>query len=272
MKRDQTLFMLAMVSVIAIVVAGCAAKGAGGTAGGAKAVEPAMSSQTAATDERQRAKVHTELGQMYLRDRRFEVALEEAKTAIETDSSYAPAFDLLGLIYLTLRQNDQAETNFQQALRLAPNDPEINNDFGWFLCQTGKIKDSFAYFSLALRNPLFQSPAKALANAGVCALMDKDDVNGESYLFRALKLDPNNMRAYYLLADIGYRNRRYDDARDWLKQLHAKMEPTAETAWLALRIDRKLGDRDGEARYVGLLRRKFRDAPEYQQMLRGEYD
>lgn len=271
MKRELSL-CIPVLALAVLLMTGCAGSGAGkaGTAG--NAVEPSVSTQTATTDERQRSKVHTELGQMYLRDRRFEVALEEAKNAIEIDGGYAPAYDLLGLIYLTLRQNDQAEENLRRALQLAPNDPEINNDYGWFLCQTGKIKESFAYFNLALRNPLFQKPAKALANAGVCALMDKDDVNGESYLFRALKFDPNNLRAYYLLADIGYRNRRYDDARDWLKQLHAKMEPTAETAWLGLRIDRKLGDREGEARYTGLLRRNFRDTPEYQQMLRGEFD
>ena len=50
------------------------------------------------------------------------------------------------------------------------------------------------------------------------------------------------------------------------------MEPTAETVWLALRIDRKLGNRESEARNAGILRRKYRDSAEYQLMLRGEFD
>jgi type IV pilus assembly protein PilF len=234
--------------------------------------EQSVSTQTATTDVRQRAKVHTELGLIYLQDNRPTVALEEAKIALDAESGYAPAYNLLGLIYMQLRQNDQAESNFRRALSLASGDPEINTNYGWFLCQTGRVNESFAYFNLALRNPLYQTPAKALSNAGVCYMMNKDDLNGESYLFRSLKLDPTNLRAYYLLADISYRAKRYEDARDWLKQLHTQIEPTSETAWLALKIDRKLGNRDGEANNTAILRRKYRDTTEYQQMLRGEFD
>lgn len=223
-------------------------------------------------DARERAKVHTDLGIAYLRDRNFEVALSEVQIAVEMHDGYAPAHNLKGLIHMALGQNEEADAAFRRAIALASSNPEFNNNYGWFLCQTGKVKESFAYFNQVLRNPLYKTPQTVLHNMGVCAILDKDDVSGESYLFRSLKLDPNNLRAYYLLADIGYRNRRYDDARDWLKQLHAKMEPTAETAWLALRIERKLGDREGEARFTGILRRKFRDASEYQLLQRGEFD
>jgi len=222
--------------------------------------------------EQERAKVHTDLGIAYLRDGKYEIALNEAQVALETLSSYAPAHNLKGLIHMALGQNDQAEPAFRQAVDLAPGNPEIANNFGWFLCQTGKVKESFTYFNRVLRNPLYKTPAKVLHNMGVCALMDKDDVAGESYLFRALKLDPNNLRAYYLLADIEYRRGRFEDARDWLKKLHAKIEPTSETVWLSLRIDRKLGDRKSEAANTGVLRSKFRDTPEYVLMMRGEFD
>lgn len=273
MSPDKLLFP-AILGVL--LCAGCAGNGvrnaASGPPAGVNAVEQSVSTQTETVDVRKRAKVHTELGQLYLRDGRYEVALEEARIALDAESSYAPAYNLMGMIYQALNQSDQAEANFQRALRLASGDPEINNNYGWFLCQTGRVKESFAYFNLALHNPLFQAPAKALSNAGVCSMMNKDDLNGEAYLFRSLKLDPSNLRAYYLLADISYRAKRYDDARDWLKQLHTKIEPTSETAWLALKIERKLGNRDGEANNMGILRRKYRDTPEYQQMLRGEFD
>lgn len=260
---------------LALLAAGC------GGSGGARPEPPPPSPQPepaslfqepVKAEPKERAKVHTDLGLAYLKEGRFEIALEEANIAIEALASYAPAYNLKGLVHMALGQNEQADANFRQALRLAPTSPEINNNYGWFLCQTGKPKESFAYFNAALRNPLYQTPARAWHNMGVCALLDKDDANGETYLFRSLKLDPNNLRAYYLLADIGYRNKRYEDARDWLKQLHEKIEPTAESAWLALRVERKLGNREGEARFVGILRRKYRDAPEYQQMLRGEFD
>lgn len=272
MNADKRLFP---VLVWVLFMVGCtsnAARQDSGPPAGVSPVEQSVSTQTAKTDVRQRAKVHTELGLFYLKDNKFDVALEEARIALNADSSYAPAYNLMGLIYMELKQNDQAESDFRQALNLASGDPEINNNYGWFLCQTERVKESFAYFNLALRNPLYQTPAKALSYAGVCSMMNKDDLNGEAYLFRSLKLDASNLRAYYLLADISYRAKRYDDARDWLKQLHTKIEPTPETAWLALKIDRKLGNREGEANNTGILRRKYRDTFEYQQMMRGEFD
>lgn len=223
-------------------------------------------------DELTRAKARTDLGLAYLRDGRIEIALEEAREALALADSYAPAHNLMALVRMSLGQNDQADAAFRQAVRLAANNPDYANNYGWFLCQTGKVKESFGWFNRALSNPLFKSPAVALHHLGVCALIDKDDVAGESYLFRALKLDSNILRAYYLLADIDYRRKRYDDAREWLRKLHAKIEPTAETVWLSLRIDRKTGDRRSEAANTGLLRGKFRDSPEYVQMMRGDFE
>ena len=62
------------------------------------------------------------------------------------------------------------------------------------------------------------------------------------------------------------------DVRQELEKLHGKMEPTAETIWLSLRIDRKVGDRKSEAVNTGILRTKYRDSPEYILMMRGEFD
>lgn len=235
-------------------------------------VERSMSQQSSGSDSQKRAQVHAELGKLYLQESRPEIALEQARNAVAADGSYAPAYNLLGLTYMFLGKNELAEQNFRQALRLAGNDPEINNDYGWFLCRTGKPRESLAYFRVAIANPLFQAPLKALLNAGTCSILVKDDRQAEDYLLRALRLERANPGVLYWLADIAYRENRLADAQHRMRELHNGMEPTAETAWLALRIERKLGDREGEARHMGTLRRKFRDSPEYQKMSRGEFD
>jgi type IV pilus assembly protein PilF len=260
------------IAACAVILAGCAGNVAAPKQEPLPNLEQAAFQMPVVADDQSRAKARTDLGIAYLRDGRYEIALEEAQKAISHAGDYAPAHNLLALVYMALGQNALADASFRRAIDLAPGSPEIANNYGWFLCQTGKIKESFTYFNQVLRNPLYQTPAKVLHNMGVCALQDKDDVAGESYLFRALKLDPSNLRAYYLLADIEYRRGHFEGARDWLKKLHARMEPTAETVWLALRIDRKSGDRRSEAAHMGILRGKFRDSPEYVQMMRGEFD
>lgn len=236
-------------------------------------IEVASSRQTSTNEVRQRAKVHVDLGRMYLMQGRFEVALEEARVALDADSSYAPAHNLNALIHMALQKNDQAEISFRDALRMAPNDPEISNDYGWFLCQTEKPREALPYFKFAVTNPLYQTPGKALTNAGLCSLAMNDDKQAEEFLLRAVRHDRANLMAIYHLADINFRSARYKEARQRINDLHAQLgDPTAESAWLALRIDRKLGDRESEARYTGLLRRKFRNTAEYLKLSRGEFD
>lgn len=235
-------------------------------------VEQAVSRQTTSSTDRQRAKVHAELGRLYLLEGRYEVALDEARVAISAEGSYAPAHNLMALVYMALRKNELAEQSFRQALSLASGDPEINNDYGWFLCQTGKAKESIGYFKVAIGNPLYQTPGKVLTNAGLCSLSIKEDRQAEDYLLRAVRLDRANTAALYGLADIAYRTNRLTDAQLRMKELHALSEPNAASAWLALRIERKLGDREAEARFMGILRRKHRNSVEYQKLSRGEFD
>ena len=47
---------------------------------------------------------------------------------------------------------------------------------------------------------------------------------------------------------------------------------TAEVLWLALRIERRLGDRAAEASLANQLRRRFPASPEFAAFQRGAFD
>lgn len=236
------------------------------------AAEQPVSQQTATSDVQQRAKVHTELGALYMQRGNMAVALEEARVALSADANYAPAHNLMGLANMQLRENQAAENSFERAISLAPGDPEINNSFGWFLCQTGRELRSLTYFNVAIKSPLYATPAMSMTNAGICSLRLKDDKAAEDYFMRALRLDANNPRAIFFLADIAYRQGRLAAARLHLGELHKLADATPESLWLALRIERKLGDREAEARYALQLRRKFPESPEQQKLMQGQYE
>ena len=253
---------------MALLLGGCTATGFGSGQG----AQQAVSAQPAEGEQQQRAKVHTELGSLYMLDGRSAIALEEARIALSADPNYAPAYNLLGLIHMVLDETRLAEENFEKALRLAPGDPEISNNFGWFLCQSGREQRSFAYLMAAARNPLYATPTKPYTNAGICSLRMKDDKAAEDYLLIALRLSPTNTQALYWLADIAYRKGRFADARQWATDIEKMMEPTAELVWLALRIERRLGNREAEARYASQLRRRFPGSPELRLMAQGQYD
>ena len=48
--------------------------------------------------------------------------------------------------------------------------------------------------------------------------------------------------------------------------------PSAESLWLAVRIERRVGDRLQEQAYANQLRRRYPASPEYEAMQRGLYD
>jgi type IV pilus assembly protein PilF len=253
----------------AVLIGGCVTTGGGVGQGTA---EQAVSQQTTTSDTQQRAKVHTELGSLYLEAGRFGVAQDEARIAIGADSNYAPAYNLLALVHMNLREDAAADEEFQKALRLAPNDPEINNNFGWFLCQTNRPQQSVPHFLAAIKNPLYTTPAKAMTALGICYIKLNDDAAAEDFLLKATRVDPANAEAKFWLADIYYRKGRYYEARHALDELTKLVEPNAQSLWLAFRVERKIGDRDGEARYAAQLRRKFPGSPEYQKLMQGQYE
>ena len=251
-----------------VLLAGCTATGSGSDQG----AQQAASTQTAVSDQQARAKVHTELGSLYLLDGRSAIALEEARIAIAADANYAPAYNLLGLTHMGLNEMKQAEENFQKALRLAPGDPEISNNYGWFLCQTGREQQAIGYFMAAAKNPLYTTPTKPYTNAGICAFRVKNDKAAQEFLSTALRLSPDNNQARLGLAEIAYRQGRYTEARQWTADIEKMMEPTADVIWMVLRIERKLGNREAEARYASQLRRRFPGSPEQELLSQGQYD
>ena len=78
----------------------------------------------------------------------------------------------------------KAEADFQKALKIAPRNPDVNNNYGWFLCNIGQPRQSIQYFLNALKDPLYDTPDVAYANAGACA-MKAGDLDGAARRQRA---------------------------------------------------------------------------------------
>jgi type IV pilus assembly protein PilF len=223
-------------------------------------------------DPRNRAKLHTDLAAQYYSRGVMGVALEELKTAVSADSTYAPAYGLYGLVYMDLRENRLAEDSFAQALRLSPNDSDINHNYGWFLCQTQREPDSIKYFLQAIRNPLYPTPWRSYSAAGQCSLRVNNLKDAEEFSQRALKLDPDDPPSMLQMAQIRYRQGRMDASRTLVARYNKIVSPSAESLWLALRTERKLGQRAAAQSLATQLRRRFPGSPEYQLLQRGKFD
>jgi type IV pilus assembly protein PilF len=256
--------------VLAALVAAALAAGCSSPGGPAEPSGQTVSGDS--TEPRNRARIRTELASLYYSQGNMAVALEELRLALAADSNYALAYSMLGAVYMELKETQLAQQNFERALRLAPGDYDINHRYGWFLCQTAREPESLKYFQQATRNPLNPTPWRSSAAAGVCALRKGLDKEAEEYFRAALKQDPDDLASLVNMGQLRYRQGSLEEARKLVARFNKLVEPTPESLWLALRIERKLGERAAEASLGTQLRRRFPASREYQQLQRGDYD
>lgn len=231
--------------------------------------KPAVATTGPEDEARNRARVHTELAAGYFELGNMSVALEEVNAAVRSEPNYGPAYNVAGLIFTELRQDRLAQENFQRALRINPFDSDANNNYGRFLCERKREEEAIRYFLAALRNPLYQTPERSYVNAGLCSRRRGDMVSAEDYFQKAIKARPNQPQALFYLADIAYSRGGYDQAKAHLRRLSDLAAASPEVLWLALRVERKLGDRDAAASYGTQLTRKFPDSKEAKALLAG---
>ena len=246
--------------LLALSMAGCATQSNGGYS---STPQHTISQQEAS------AKIHTELAAQYYDRGQFGVALEEVSLALQSKSDYAPAYNVRGLVRMALYEDQQANEDFQHSLRLDSIDSEAHNNYGWFLCKRGKELDSIKHFMAALKNPLYATPGKAYLNAGLCSMKAGNIKDAEEFLQKALTIQPNMPEALLGLSNLYFTKADYAGAKSYFL-IFKRNNPsplTAENLWLAVRIERKLGDRTTENGYAIQLHKNFPDARETQLML-----
>ncbi len=172
---------------------------------------------------------------------------------------------------MALREDKEAEEDFLHSLRLDRDDSETHNNYGWFLCQRGKAKESIPHFMSALKNPLYTTPERAYLNAGLCSMKAGNNKDAGEFLQRALQVRPGLPQALLGMAGLSFDNGDYTAAKRYFADYAEKSDNlTAEQLWLAVRIERKVGDRNAEASYGMQLRKRFPDARETGLLMHGE--
>ena len=213
------------------------------------------------------AQVHTELAGLYFERAQAGIALEEIGLALQADPDYAPAYGMRGLVHMSLREDKAAEADFRKSLRLDKTDSETHNNYGWFLCQRGREKESIPHFMTAVKNPLYATPGRAYLNAGLCSQKTGNIKDAEEFLKKALLVQPGMPQALLALAELSFDYGDYAAAKKYFAGFAERNDNlSAQQLWLAVRIERKVGDRNSEASFGMQLRKRYPDARETQSL------
>ncbi len=210
------------------------------------------------------AALNVQLGAGYMREGRYQVALDRLNKALEYDPDSADAHTVLAVLYERIRKPEQAEQHYRKAVELQPDNGEAQNNLGTFLCRQQKFDQAEQHFRQAWNNPFYKTPAVALTNAGSCAMKAGKPEQAERYLRQALRLDGEYPDALFLLARLMHEQGNHFKARAFLQRYEATGQVRPDAYWLGYRIEYALGDLKASKVYAARLRSQFPDARETQ--------
>jgi type IV pilus assembly protein PilF len=249
--------MRILFAVLLVVLAGCSAQ---------TTVETKQVTEGSLADARRRAEVHTALAGEYYARGNYTVALSETRLAIKDDPGYFPAYNMQGLVYMELREDAPARESFDSALRISPNNPEVLNNFGWFLCVRGDGERGLPMMQKAASDNMYQSPEKAYLSAGLCLRRMGRNAEAEESLRRAVLIRPDLIGALFNLAVLAYERGAYKESETYLLRYMQLGQPALDALVLGVRLARQSGDKMIEDSYMQQLRRRFPDSPQLREL------
>lgn len=214
-------------------------------------------------DPEKAAEANATLGLRYMLQGNNELALEKLKRSLDYDDNYAPAHHYLAELYRRLDRPEEADRHYSQALRYnESDDTSLYNNYGAFLCTSGRFDEGEKQFLRVLENPVYPRPDQVYENLGLCMEGKPDLERAEEYLRKALQRNPRLPKSLLAMSRITLAKQNHLSARAYLQRYQAVAAPTAESLWLGIQVERVLGNKDAVASYGLMLKSRFPDSPE----------
>ncbi|MCZ6560776.1 MAG: type IV pilus biogenesis/stability protein PilW [Gammaproteobacteria bacterium] len=218
------------------------------------------------------ASYNLQLGISYMQMGQMQLALEKMQRSLTQDPDRADAHMALAVLYTRLGELEKARSEYRRSLHLDPDNSLTLNNYGAFLCKQGDYDDAIKNFDKAVKNPLYQTPAAAYSNAGLCSLDQGRDKQAERYFRLSLQANPRFTTSLLQMADLSFTDKIYLQARAFMDRYMASVATaaTADALWLGVRVEEALGDLAAAGAYSTQLLENFPDSVEARQFLEAE--
>jgi type IV pilus assembly protein PilF len=184
------------------------------------------------------AAYNTELGIAYMERGQLAIAQQKLDLALKQNPRNPDVHSARALFFARMREPEQADREFREALRLAPKNPDFQNNYAVYLCSVGRIDEGVQTFVKAAQNPLYVTPGVAYENAGVCLRSAHRDTEAAQMFKNALAVQANFPQAAWELADLDYSHGRFAQARQEIDAFLASNQETPDLLLLAVKVTR----------------------------------
>jgi len=215
-----------------------------------------------AAKQKDAASYNVQLGIAYMNQGDLARAKDKLDRAVTQDPDNADVHSARAMLFTRMGNAKEADNEYRTALRLAPNDPNVDNNYAVYLCQTGRTDEGVKRFLEAAHNALYKTPEAAFTNAGVCLRGAKRDDEARGYFVRALQVSPAFAEAQFQLADLQFQHGELSQARAGIDGYIGNFNATPDLLLLGVRVARAQGDRVAAQRYARKLQLDFPETPQ----------
>lgn len=212
-----------------------------------------------------------QLGLEYLHQGNVHAARQNLQKAVDAaPQDYRPQLGM-ALYEQWIGNNNAAQQRYLHALKMAPHNGNVLNNYGAFLCSLGQYVLAQQQFAAATSAPDYDRIADSLENGGYCLLKAGKNDEARQLFIRALKIDPS--KGDPLLAEA---ERQFDEGKRAQSELLLEsykyvLPDNADSLWLQIRFAASAGHHDSVQRYGKQLARSFPQSKQHQQFLANEY-
>lgn len=114
------------------------------------------------------AALNAQLALAYLDEGKLAVARDQIERALAQDASNLSVQKSAALVYERLKDDEKTLKHYRAAQRLAPDDPDLLNNYGAYLCRKGQTAEGEALLLRAVNDPVYETPELGYTNLSVC--------------------------------------------------------------------------------------------------------
>ena len=163
-------------------------------------------------EQKSQAEALRNLGEAYLRQGKYRIALKQLKKAEELYPSDHLLQDDLGLAYLYLHDQDQAIFHFKKALEIKNDYTPARNNLGNAYAEKKDWDKAIEQYKIVTSDLLYGTPQFPLSNLGIVYYEIQEYQLSAQYFLKALDIKPDFVQALYGLAKTYMAMERVPDA------------------------------------------------------------
>ena len=214
------------------------------------------------------AQINAQLGADYIAKGEYELASEKLQRAIKQDPRSSMAHWAYAMLQEQLRQIETAERYYKKALRINASDARAQNVYAAFLCRQKRYQQADRHFQKALSDPFIRARQAVSLIAGICAMEIPDYSKAQRYFEQVANAQPENRVVLYQLAKLNFLQNNLPAAQTYLHAYEDVSVHTAQSLWLAYRLEQQLGNTRMAKSYAESLVNQFPASKEAKKLAR----